>query len=251
MVVPLEEATPISFLWIPQLPLKVLGALFSDFGISGASAVACKDSPCDAAPCYEHGEVRVCVCPPPFRGPTCVDKASLCTTDCGISQTTGITCSSALCSLGECVDAEASPFFKCECGDFFEGTNCEIPANPCTSSVNPCGQATCTFSPGRGSGTVTCQCNDGWEVASGAGVVTTKWGNSEVIMNPPCSVRVSRGLAKISFSLSSGELMLWWTVFAVILCILLYCCYSVAAESCADCFKKLKFAGRVQKAAGA
>ena len=237
--------------WLQQLPVRVLGAFVGNFGLSFASSALCKTNICNAGACYEHGTAQVCICPLPSMGPTCLETASLCTTGCGIRVNSGLDCSSALCSLGNCVDTNAAPFFKCECGDFFDGTNCEIPTNPCTSAVNPCSQATCIFSPGRGTGTVMCECYEDWEVAPGAGLVTSKWGNSEVVLNPPCSVRVSRGLAKISFSLSSGELIVWWTVFAASLCILLWCCYSVATESCGNCFKRLKFAGQVQKAAGA
>lgn len=224
--------------------------LLSDFGIiSFASAALCTVSPCVAGACYEHGTAQICVCPMPLTGPTCGETASLCTKDCGIRGSSGLDCSSALCSLGTCTDIDVAPFFKCECGDFFGGTNCEIPTNPCTSVVNPCGQATCIFAPGRGSGTVTCECYDDWEVAPGSGMVTTKWGDSEVVLNPPCSVRVSRGIARISFSLSSGELIVWWTVLAISFCFLIWCCYSVATESCGTCLKRLRLAGQVQKAA--
>lgn len=228
--------------WIPS-------GCMNGFGLVFASAALCAVNICNSGTCYEHGTAQVCVCPLPFKGPTCAEKASLCVEDCGIRTNSGLDCQSALCSLGTCVDTDVSPYFKCECGDFFQGTNCELPSNPCTGAVNPCGQGTCLFAPGKGTGTVTCQCDDDWEVAPGVGVVTTKWGNSEVVMNPPCSVRVSRGLANIPFTLSSGELVFWWTVFAAALCFLLWCCYTVAAESCGSCFKKLKIAGQVQRAA--
>ncbi|KAL8452662.1 hypothetical protein Emed_001226 [Eimeria media] len=94
-----------------------------------------------------------------------------------------------------CTDTETYPFFKCDCGDFFSGSNCEIPTNPCTSVVNPCGHGTCSFAPGRGSGTVTCTCDEDWKVAAGAGVVISKWGDSEVVLNPPCTVQ--RGIRKL------------------------------------------------------
>ncbi|CDJ36900.1 uncharacterized protein EMH_0075350 [Eimeria mitis] len=230
--------------WLPN------GSM-NEFGLVFASAALCAVNICNTGTCYEHGTAQVCVCPLPFKGPTCAEKASLCVDDCGIRTNSGLDCQSALCSLGTCVDTDVSPYFKCECGDFFQGTNCEVPSNPCTGAVNPCGQGTCVFAPGKGTGTVTCQCHDDWEVAQGVGVVTTKWGNSEVVMNPPCSVRVSRGLANIPFTLSSGELVFWWTVFATALCFLLWCCYTVAAESCGSCFRKFKIAGQVQKAAGA
>ncbi|CDI81777.1 hypothetical protein, conserved [Eimeria praecox] len=230
--------------WIPNFAVNGFGFIF-------ASAALCAVNICNSGTCYEHGTAQICVCPLPFKGPTCAEKASLCVDDCGIRASSGLDCQSALCSLGTCVDTDVSPYFKCECGDFFQGTNCEQPSNPCTGAVNPCGQGTCSFAPGKGTGTVTCQCHEDWEVAPGASVVTTKWGNSEVVMNPPCSVRVSRGLANIPFTLSSGELVFWWTVFAVALCFLLWCCYTVAAESCGSCFRKFKIAGQVQRAAGA
>lgn len=238
--------------FLPLFFITHLKPLFLDFGILSVSAAPCSQNICaNGGACYEHAGAQVCVCAMPYKGPTCAERASLCTSDCGIRVNTGVDCSSALCSLGTCTDTDTSPFFKCDCGDFFAGYNCEVPTNPCTSVVNPCGQATCIFAPGRGTGTVTCECKDDWEVAPGAGLVTTKWGNSEVVMNPPCSVRVSRGIARISFSLSSGELILWWTVFAFVLCLLLWCCYSVGAESCGAYFRKLRFVGGVQKAAGA
>lgn len=246
----LTETDGILFTLVHRWLTPVIGASTASFGLIYASAAPCAVNICNTGTCYEHLTAQICVCPLPFRGPTCSEKASLCTQDCGIRSTSGLDCSSALCSLGACVDTDVSPYYKCECGDFFQGTNCEVPTNPCTGAVNPCGQGTCIFAPGRGTGTVTCRCYDDWEVAPGAGVVTTKWGSSELVMNPPCTVRVSRGLAKISFTLSSGELIVWWTVFAAVLCILLWCCYSVAMETCGNCLKKLKLAGQIQKAAG-
>lgn len=243
------KAVPISLFF--QVAAWFASISVTSFGPEFASASLCAVNICNGGTCYEHGTAQVCVCPLPFKGPTCTEKASLCIEDCGIRSNSGLDCQSALCSLGVCVDTDVSPYFKCECGDFFQGTNCEQPSNPCTGAVNPCGQGTCIFSPGKGTGTVTCQCHDDWEVASGVGVVTTKWGNSEVVMNPPCSVRVSRGLANIPFTLSSGELVFWWTVFATALCVLLWCCYTVAAESCSSCFRKFKIAGQVQNAARA
>ncbi|CDI76718.1 TPR domain-containing protein, putative [Eimeria acervulina] len=131
----------------------------------------------------------------------------MCNDGCGIKPSTGIDCSSALCSLGTCLDTNTEPFYKCDCGDFFTGKNCETHNNPCTNpAANPCGEGTCTFSPGKGSGTVTCTCDSDYETAFGAGMTTVKWGNSEVLQSPPCTVRKTRGVAKLHFTLSSGSL---------------------------------------------
>ncbi|KAL8431269.1 hypothetical protein ACSSS7_005354 [Eimeria intestinalis] len=167
--------------WFPN-PLDSLAGLgFLTF----ASAAPCAVNVCINGTCYEHNSAQICVCEVPFRGPTCEERASLCSNDCGIRQTSGIDCSSALCSLGSCTDTENYPFFKCDCGDFFSGSNCEIPTNPCTSVINPCGHGTCSFAPGRGSGTVTCTCDDDWRVAAGSVAVISRWGSSEVVLNPP------------------------------------------------------------------
>ncbi|KAL8439751.1 hypothetical protein Efla_002653 [Eimeria flavescens] len=177
-----------------------------------ASAAQCAVNVCVNGACYEHNSAQVCVCSMPFKGPTCAERVSLCSSDCGVRPTSGIDCNSALCSLGRCTDTATSPYFQCACGDFFSGANCENPTNPCTSVVNPCGHGTCSFAPGRGSGSVSCECDDNWQVAPGATAVTVKWGDSEVVMGPPCTVQISRGIARISFTLSSGELIVWWTV---------------------------------------
>ncbi|OEH76501.1 TPR domain-containing protein [Cyclospora cayetanensis] len=105
-------------------------------------------------------------------------------------------CSEKICVNGTCYehDTQTPPFYKCDCGDFFTGDNCETHNNPCTSKAsNPCGQGTCTFAPGRGSGTVTCTCNDGYETAPGASMTTIKWGDSQVLQAAPCTVQSTRG----------------------------------------------------------
>ncbi|XP_026192958.1 delta and Notch-like epidermal growth factor-related receptor [Cyclospora cayetanensis] len=157
----------------------------------------------------------------------------MCSNGCGIKSSTGIDCASALCSLGACLDTQTPPFYKCDCGDFFTGDNCETHNNPCTSKAsNPCGQGTCTFAPGRGSGTVTCTCNDGYETAPGASMTTIKWGDSQVLQAAPCTVQSTRGMANIHFTLSSGELIFWWSVLAISLLVLTWCCYTVFSECC-------------------
>ncbi|KAL8439754.1 hypothetical protein Efla_002656 [Eimeria flavescens] len=168
---------------------------FSSFSsssfVSFAAAALCSTNICVNGACYETGGLQTCVCDMPFTGPLCEGVLSMCSDGCGIRASTGIDCSSALCSLGTCQDTNTAPFFKCECGDFFTGDNCETHNNPCTNpAANPCGEGTCTFAPGKGSGTVTCTCSSDYEAAAGAGVTTVKWGSSEVIQGPPCTYAV-------------------------------------------------------------
>ena len=217
----------------PDVPLSQEGKT-AGFGMIFASAALCSVNVCVNGTCYENGGLQICVCDKPYSGPLCNESLSMCTDGCGIRTSTGIDCSSALCSLGTCVDTNTEPYFNCDCGDFFTGTNCETHSNPCTNpAANPCGQGTCTFAPGKGSGTVTCTCSDDYEAALGAGVTTVKWGNSEVIQSPPCTVRKSRGIAKLHVTLSSGELLIWWAIFAAAILMLVWCCYTVFTESCA------------------
>ncbi|CDJ67574.1 hypothetical protein, conserved [Eimeria necatrix] len=215
----------------PSLPEKESSALVS--GVLFAGAALCTVNLCVNGTCYENGGLQICVCDMPYSGPLCTDVISMCTDGCGIKPSTGIDCSSALCSLGTCQDTNTEPYYKCDCGDFFTGNNCETHNNPCTNpAANPCGEGTCTFSPGKGSGTVTCTCDSDYETAFGAGVMTVKWGNSEVLQSPPCTVRKTRGVAKMHFTISAGALVMWWTIFAVVLLLLIWCCYTVFAENC-------------------
>ncbi|CDJ36904.1 TPR domain-containing protein, putative [Eimeria mitis] len=166
------------------------GTLASGLGALFAAAALCTVNLCVNGTCYENGGLQICVCDKPYSGALCEDTISMCTDGCGIKPSTGIDCSSALCSLGTCQDTNTEPFYKCDCGDFFTGSNCETHNNPCTNpAANPCGEGTCTFSPGKGSGTVTCTCDSDYETAFGAGMTTVKWGNSEVLQSPPCTVR--------------------------------------------------------------
>ncbi|KAL8270537.1 hypothetical protein Esti_005508 [Eimeria stiedai] len=229
-----EEERPLStlFLWFGW---RANHQQASDLklGVLPASAALCADNICVNGTCYETAGLRTCVCDLPFTGPLCDSTVSLCSGDCGIPASTGIACSSALCSLGTCIDTNTAPYFKCECGDFFMGANCETHNNPCTNpAANPCGEGTCTFVPGKGSGTVTCTCHADYEAATGAGMTTVKWGNSEVIQGPPCTVRKSRGMAKLNFNLTSGQLIVWWAVFATAILLLAWCCYAVCSENC-------------------
>ncbi|CDJ49251.1 hypothetical protein, conserved [Eimeria brunetti] len=217
-------------------PASGSGAIF-------AAAALCTVNLCVNGTCYENGGLQICVCDKPYSGALCEDTISMCTDGCGINPSTGIDCSSALCSLGTCVDTNTEPFYKCDCGDFFTGTNCETHNNPCTNpAANPCGEGTCTFSPGKGSGTVTCTCDSDYETAFGAGMTTVKWGNSEVLQSPPCTVRKTRGVAKLHFTLSSGSLVIWWTIFGAAILMLIWCCYTIFADSCGRCSTALRAA---------
>lgn len=222
------------------------------FGVSFAYAALCSVNICVNGTCYENGGLQMCVCDNPHTGPLCDEVTSMCTDGCGIRQTTGVDCSSALCSLGICTDLTTKPYFKCDCGDFFTGPNCSTHNNPCTNpAANPCGHGTCTFAPGKGSGTVTCTCNADYETAFGAGVTIVKWGNSEVIQSPPCTVRKSRGIAKLHLNLSSGELVIWWAIFACAILMLIWCCYTVFSECCGRWSTAFKAARTAKNISGA
>lgn len=219
------------------------GTPASGLGVLFAGAALCTVNLCVNGTCYENGGLQICVCDKPYSGALCEDTISMCNDGCGIKPSTGIDCSSALCSLGTCLDTNTEPFYKCDCGDFFTGKNCETHNNPCTNpAANPCGEGTCTFSPGKGSGTVTCTCDSDYETAFGAGMTTVKWGNSEVLQSPPCTVRKTRGVAKLHFTLSSGSLVIWWTIFGAAILLLIWCCYTIFADSCGRCSTALRTA---------
>lgn len=208
----------------------------------------CSVNICQNGTCYEQGGFKICVCTPPFTGVFCDKTLSMCSDGCGIRASQGIECSSALCSLGNCVDTQESPFYRCECGDFFTGSNCETPNNPCTTPANnACGHGTCSFSAGKGSGVVTCECDDDWEPPPGASATKIRWGDSEVLQAPACTNRRTKGIAALPFSLSSGELILWWSVFALAVLALVWCCYSVLTESCGRAAKAWKLFSAARK----
>ncbi|KEP62168.1 UNVERIFIED_CONTAM: hypothetical protein HHA_265040 [Hammondia hammondi] len=204
---------------------------------------------CNNGSCYAHNGLEVCVCELPWTGANCDKTMSLCTKDCGVNSESGLDCQTALCGLGSCADSNVPPYYSCTCGDFYTGSNCEIQSNPCSSaSSNPCANGACTFASGKNSGTVTCVCDDGWEVPQGATSTIIKWGNSEVLMGPPCSQQQHRGVANLALTLTSGEMIIWWIVFAISIIALVWCCYTVCAETCS---KYIRTIGRVRAGAQA
>ncbi|PHJ20607.1 transmembrane protein [Cystoisospora suis] len=218
---------------------------------AGDPCSAASSTVCANGSCYSNNGLDVCVCELPWTGVACDQAMSLCTKDCGVKTDSGLDCQTALCGLGKCTDSNVPPYYSCECGDFYSGVNCEIQSNPCSSaSSNPCAHGTCSFAPGKNSGTVTCVCEAGWVVPQGATGQLVKWGNSEVHMGPACTEQEHRGVARLAVTLSSGEMIIWWIIFAISLIVLVWCCYTVCAETCSKymkAFSKMRAAGAVAR----
>lgn len=211
----------------------VLIIFFTKSGVADLCDPAKAVVVCVNGSCYESHGLEVCVCDLPWKGSTCNEQMSVCTTDCGVNPELGVGCEAALCGTGKCTDSATPPYFTCACGDFFTGQNCEVESNPCSSAAgNPCGHGTCTFALGKDSGTVTCQCEDNWQVPQGATATTLRWGSSEVLLSPACTEQRRRGVAALPIFISSGEMIVWWIVFAISLLALVWCCYTVISDTC-------------------
>ncbi|SBT34596.1 EGF-like membrane protein, putative [Plasmodium ovale wallikeri] len=88
-------------------------------------------------------------------------------------------------SQGTCVPTEKRPYYRCECGDFLMGKNCEIENNPCSfPETNPCLHGKCIFITKLNR--IICKCDNGWTQKENQSSSMLNWGKETVEVPPPC-----------------------------------------------------------------
>ncbi|BAM39667.1 uncharacterized protein TOT_010001121 [Theileria orientalis strain Shintoku] len=127
---------------------------------------------------------NLCVCNPGFTGWDCSTPLDYCNKHCRPFQR-GISCKHTLCNQGQCINLDSHPYYKCDCGAFYKGDNCEIEDNPCSyERNNPCGHGDCEFIPGVNQ--INCKCHPGWTTNPNQTNTKYTWNGVEVHMTPAC-----------------------------------------------------------------
>ncbi|CRH00905.1 EGF-like membrane protein, putative [Plasmodium relictum] len=182
-----------------------------------------------------NDDKRICLCDNDEKGIHCKEKWNVCENDCNIK---GIkeSCSVALCKAGTCNPIETEPYYKCECGDFFKGKNCEIENNPCTlPDTNPCLNGKCIFISKLNR--IICECNNGWTQKNIQNSTLLNWGNQKVEVPPPCDEQIKRGLSKYVIYHTPTSYAMWWLIYVISVLVLFLCCCNV----CFDFFSNSMF----------
>ncbi|SBT79692.1 EGF-like membrane protein, putative [Plasmodium malariae] len=176
--------------------------------------------------CYVLDDNKyVCLCNENEKGIYCTEKWNVCDKDCNIMGMDS-SCSIALCKTGSCIPTEKRPFYKCECGAFFKGKNCEIENNPCSfPETNPCLNGSCIFIIKLNR--IICKCNNGWTQKDKQNSSLLTWGNQQVEVPPPCDEQIRRGLSKYAVYHTPATYAIWWLIYIISVLVLFLCCCNV------------------------
>lgn len=156
---------------------------------------------------------NLCICKPGFIGWNCSIPLDYCNKHCKPLKK-GISCQQTLCNQGQCINLESEPFYRCDCGAFYKGENCEIEDNPCSSELNnPCSHGDCEFV--RGTNQVNCHCHPGWTTNPNQTTVKYTWNGTDVFISPPCIEEVKRGITGSAPSLGLNAKVLWYMVLVL------------------------------------
>ncbi|KAF5153515.1 putative integral membrane protein [Theileria parva strain Muguga] len=160
---------------------------------------------------------NLCVCAPGFTGWDCSTPIDYCNKHCRPLQT-GVSCKHTLCNQGQCINLEESPYYRCDCGAFYKGENCEIEDNPCSyQRNNPCGNGDCEFVPGIYQ--INCKCHPGWTTTPNQINTKYTWNGVDVHMTPPCLEELKKGITGSAPILGPNAKVAWYVVL-IVSCIL-------------------------------
>ncbi|SCM22481.1 EGF-like membrane protein, putative [Plasmodium chabaudi adami] len=173
--------------------------------------------------CYVlDNDKQLCLCNENEKGIHCKETWNICEQDCNINNATE-SCSVALCKQGTCIPTANKPYYKCECGDFFQGANCEIENNPCSfPETNPCLNGKCIFITKLNR--IICECNNGWTQKNQQNPSMLPWGKQTVEVSPPCDEPVKKGLSQYVIHYTPATYTMWWLIYIISVLVLFLCC---------------------------
>ncbi|VWU48926.1 EGF-like membrane protein, putative [Hepatocystis sp. ex Piliocolobus tephrosceles] len=211
------------------LIIKILLVLYFYYNISPCICLDCNPNHLCKNNCFVlNNNKQVCLCNANEKGVHCKEKWNVCENDCNISELKG-TCSAALCKSGICESIDNPPYYKCNCGNFFEGPNCEIENNPCSNvDTNPCLNGTCIFIIKLNK--IICKCNNGWTQKDKLNASMLTWGNSRIEVPPPCDEKVKKGLSKYVIYHTPVSYAIWWIIYILSVLVLFVCCCNMCYD---------------------
>ncbi|KYO01926.1 putative EGF-like membrane protein [Plasmodium gaboni] len=210
----------------------IIGLLLIFYFLEKYNIIFCKDcvNPHNCKhDCYVlEDNKQLCLCNENEKGIDCKETWNVCEKDCNIYGMNE-SCSMALCKTGKCVPTSDKPYYKCECGDFFKGKNCEIENNPCSfPETNPCLNGTCIFIMKLNR--IICKCNNGWTQKNMQSATMLNWGNEKVEVPPPCDEQIRKGLSKYVIYHTPVTYAMWWIIYIISVLVLFLCCCNVCFE---------------------
>ncbi|SBT73332.1 EGF-like membrane protein, putative [Plasmodium ovale] len=212
-----------------QLVFRILLLLYIYNKVLIFFCIDCNDKHNCKNGCYVLDDNKqVCLCNANEKGIYCREKWNVCDRDCNI---TGMneSCSIALCKKGTCVPTEKRPYYRCECGDFLMGKNCEIENNPCSfPETNPCLHGKCIFITKLNR--IICKCDNGWTQKENQSSSMLNWGKETVEVPPPCDEQIKRGLSKYVVYHTPATYAMWWIIYVISVLVLFLCCCNMCFD---------------------
>ncbi|XP_953592.1 uncharacterized protein TA09570 [Theileria annulata] len=158
-----------------------------------------------------QNEYNLCICNSGYTGWDCSIPIDYCNKHCRPLQK-GISCKHTLCNQGNCINLLENPYYKCDCGAFYKGENCEIEDNPC-SYQNPCGKGDCEFVPGINQ--INCKCYPGWTNIPNQTNTKYNWNGVDIYMTPPCLEEIKKGITGNAPILGPNSKVIWYVVLII------------------------------------